>query len=173
MNEKIEWEVQLNIYAGLVEDVKKIPVTSVGIVAIIRDWNRRESTTREGYPEAPIKEIPIRLWPKEERDQYIANRIALHSACEFAIETEGDLPDCTPDEMWEKQTTYAIKKVGNKRAFKVYDNEKDALEAIADMEKTYEIEVRPGERTRCTNFCPVSQYCEQYRDYMDGKNNVS
>jgi hypothetical protein len=169
MNEKIEWEVQLNIYAGLVEDVKKIPVTSVGIVAIIRDWNRRESTTREGYPEAPIKEIPIRLWPKEERDQYIANRIALHSACEFAIETDGDLPDCTPDEMWEKQTTYAIKKIGNKRAFKVYETEKDAFEAIADMEKTYEIEVRPGERTRCTNFCPVNTWCNQYRDYLKTK----
>jgi hypothetical protein len=169
MNEKIEWEVQLNIYAGLVEDVKKIPVTSVGIVALIRDWNRRESTTREGYPEAPVKEIPIRLWSKEERDQYITDRIALHSACEFAIETDGDLPDCTPDEMWEKQTTYAIKKVGNKRAFKVYETEKDALEAISDMENTYEIEVRPGERTRCTNFCPVSQYCKQYRDYLNTK----
>jgi hypothetical protein len=166
MNEKIEWEVQLNIYAGLVEDVKKIPVTSVGIVAIIRDWNRRESTTREGYPEAPIKEIPIRLWSKDERDAFISNRIALHSACEFAIETDGDLPDCTPDEMWEKQTTYAIKKIGNKRAFKVYENEKDALDAVADMEKTYEIEVRKGERTRCTNFCPVNTWCTQYKTYV-------
>jgi hypothetical protein len=170
MNEKFEWEVQLNIYAGLVEDVKKVPVTSVGIVAIIRDWNRRESTTREGYPEAPIKEIPIRLWSKKERDEFISNRIALHSACEFAIETDGDLPDCTPDEMWEKQTTYAIKKVGNKRAFKVYDNEKDALDAVADMEKTYEIEVRPGERTRCTNFCPVNTWCTQYKTYLEEKN---
>jgi hypothetical protein len=43
------------------------------------------------------------------------------------------------------------------------------LDAIADMEKTYEIEVRPGERTRCANFCPVSQYCEQYRDYLNIK----
>jgi hypothetical protein len=169
MNEKFEWEVQLNIYAGLVEDVKKVPVTSVGIVAIIRDWNRRESITREGYPEAPVKELPIRLWSKEERAEFISNRIALHSACEFAIETDGELPDCTPDEMWEKPTTYAIKKVGNKRAFKVYENEKDALDAIADMEKTYEIEVRLGERTRCANFCPVSAYCQQYRDYLSTK----
>jgi len=71
--------------------------------------------------------------------------------------------------MWEKQTTYAIKKIGNKRAFKVYETEKDALDAIADMEKTYEIEVRPGERTRCANFCPVSPYCQQYRDYLTTK----
>ena len=40
MNEKSDWEQQLNIYAWLVETVKKIPVTDVGIVAIIRDWSR-------------------------------------------------------------------------------------------------------------------------------------
>jgi hypothetical protein len=166
MNEKIEWEVQLNMYAGLVEDVKKIPVTSVGIVAIIRDWNRRESTTREGYPEAPIKELPIRLWSKEERDAFIASRIALHSACEFAIETDGELPDCTPEEMWEKPTVWAVRKIGNKRAHSLYETEELATAALADLGVNYEIEVRKGERTRCENFCPVNTWCTQYKTYV-------
>ena len=166
MNEKFEWEVQLNIYAGLVEDVKRIPVTSVGIVAIIRDWNRRESTTREGYPEAPIKELPIRLWSKEERDAFIANRIALHSACEFAIETDGELPDCTPEEMWEKPTVWAVRKNGNKRAHSLYETEELATAALADLGDNYEIEVRKGERTRCENFCPVNTWCTQYKTYV-------
>jgi hypothetical protein len=166
MNEKIEWEVQLNMYAGLVEDVKKIPVTSVGIVAIIRDWNRRESTTREGYPEAPIKELPIRLWSKEERDAFIASRIALHSACEFAIETDGELPDCTPEEMWEKPTVWAVRKIGNKRAHSLYETEELATAALADLGANYEIEVRKGERTRCENFCPVNTWCTQYKTYV-------
>ena len=166
MNEKFEWEVQLNIYAGLVEDVKRIPVTSVGIVAIIRDWNRRESTTREGYPEAPIKELPIRLWSKEERDEFIANRIALHSACEFAIETDGELPDCTPEEMWEKPTVWAVRKNGNKRAHSLYETEELATAALADLGDNYEIEVRKGERTRCENFCPVNTWCTQYKTYV-------
>ena len=166
MNEKFEWEVQLNIYAGLVEDVKRIPVTSVGIVAIIRDWNRRESTTREGYPEAPIKELPIRLWSKEERDAFIANRIALHSACEFAIETDGELPDCTSEEMWEKPTVWAVRKIGNKRAHSLYETEELATAALADLGDNYEIEVRKGERTRCENFCPVNTWCTQYKTYV-------
>jgi hypothetical protein len=167
MNEKFEWEVQLNIYAGLVEDVKKIPVTSVGIVAIIRDWNRRESTTRSGYPEAPIKEIPIRLWSKEERDNFISNRIALHSACEFAIETDGDLPDCTPDEMWEKPTVWAVFKIGGKRAHSLYETPEMALSALAELGDKYDIETRKGERTRCTNFCPVNTWCTQYKTYLE------
>lgn len=167
MNEKIEWEMQLNMYAGLVEDVKKIPVTSVGIVAIIRDWNRRESTTREGYPEAPIKELPIRLWSKEERDAFISNRIALHSACEFAIETDGELPDCTPEEMWEKPTVWAVRKTGNKRAHSLYETEQLATEALKELGDKYEMEIRKGERTRCANFCPVNTWCIQYKTYVE------
>jgi hypothetical protein len=169
MNEKPEWEDQLNVYAWLVEKVKRIPVTSLGIVAILRDWKERESKQKEGYPESPIKELPIKLWSMEERTAYIESRIALHSSCDFLIETDGDLPDCTPTEMWEKPTTWAIKKKGGVRAFKVYETEKHALEAIANMDKMYEIEVRKGERTRCENYCPVSQYCQQYRDYLSTK----
>jgi hypothetical protein len=166
MNEKVEWEIQLNIYAGLVEDVKRIPVTSVGIVAIIRDWNRRESTTREGYPEAPIKELPIRLWSKEERDAFISKRIALHSACEFALETDGELPDCTPEEMWEKPTIWAVKKIGNKRAHSLYETPELAIAAMTDLGDKYDVEVRKGERTRCINFCPVNTWCTQYQTYV-------
>lgn len=166
LNEKIDWEVQLNMYAGLIEDVKKVPVTSVGVVAVMRDWNRRESVTREGYPEAPIKELPIRLWARDERDQYISERISLHSACEFAIETEGDLPDCTPAEMWEKPTVWAVRKKGNVRAKSLYESEEFANVAIAELGKDYEIDVRQGERTRCNSFCPVAGWCEQYRTYI-------
>ena len=167
MSEKIEWEVQLNIYAGLVEDVKKVPVTDVGIVAIIRDWNRRESLTREGYPEAPIKEIPIRLWSKEERDAFISSRIALHSACDFALETGGTLPACTPAEMWEKPTVWAVRKTGNKRAHSLYETPELAISAVTELGDNYDIEVRKGERTRCENFCPVNTWCIQYKTSLE------
>jgi hypothetical protein len=63
MNEKIEWEQQLNIYAWLVERNKRVVVDSLGIVAIIRDWSRREAAKNEDYPQAPVKELPIKLWP--------------------------------------------------------------------------------------------------------------
>jgi hypothetical protein len=106
----------------------------------------------------------------EERDEYIRQRIALHSACDFALETDGDLPDCTPDEMWEKPTVWAIKKKGNVRAKSLYESEAFAKEALEQLGKDYEIEVRQGERTRCKSYCPVSDYCQQYRDYMEIKN---
>jgi hypothetical protein len=169
MNEKSEWEQQLNIYAWLVETVKKMPVKSLGIVAIIRDWSRREAARNPDYPQAPIKEIPINTWGMLERNKLIKDRIHAHAACEFEIETDGDLPECTPEEMWEKPTVWAVKKLGGARAKSVHQTHQEALEALAKAGRDYEIEVRPGSRTRCETFCPVSNYCQQWRDYQESK----
>ena len=165
MSDKVEWEQQLNCYAWLVEKVTGEPVTDLGIVAIIRDWNRREASKNEDYPQAPIKELPITLWPMEKREEYIRSRVHAHAEAEFAIESDGDVPACTPDEMWERPTTYALKKKGAVRATKVYLTQEDAEKAFDP--KTQEIEVRPGSRTRCESFCPVNHRCQQWRDYQE------
>ena len=165
MNEKSDWEQQLNIYAWLVEKVKKVPVKKVEIIAIIRDWNRRDAQTREGYPEAPIKVIDVPLWSFEKRESFIKERIHLHSNALFATETSEDLPECSPSEMWEKPAFWAVRKIGNKRATAVFDTEDKALAKIEEMGKGYEIEYRPGERTRCANFCQVRDFCGQWKEY--------
>ncbi len=168
MNEKIEWEQQLNIYAWLVETVKKVPVTGLSIVAIIRDWNRRESLLKEEYPNAPVKEIPITVWSYEQRTQFIQSRLDKHSVALLAAETKEDLPICTPADMWEKQTSYAIKKIGNKRATAVVETRDEADVKLAELGKGYAIEVRLGERTRCTHYCQVNKFCSQYEAYLQG-----
>jgi hypothetical protein len=166
MNEKIEWEYQLNIYAWLIEKVKKTPVTDLGIVAVLRDWKGREAETKEGYPEAPIKEVPIVLWSMEEREEFIKARIGLHSACDFALETDVDLPDCTSEEMWEKPRVWAIMKIGGKRAHSLYETVEQAIAVYIDLGDKYEIIERKGERTRCQSYCPVSTWCNQYQTYL-------
>ena len=172
MNEKSDWEQQLNIYAWLVEKVKKVPVKKVEIIAIIRDWNRRDAQTREGYPEAPIKVIDVPLWSFEKRESFIKERIHLHSNAHFAAETSETLPECSPSEMWEKPTMWAVRKVGNKRATTVCLTQDQADAKIEELGKGYEIEVRPGERTRCANFCQVRDFCGQWKDYNSGKEEV-
>jgi hypothetical protein len=79
--------------------------------------------------------------------------------------------------MWEKPTVWAVKKEGNIKAKALYETEALAQEAVKlfaekDPKSNFIIEVRPGERTRCANFCSVSQYCQQYRDYLDLKEEV-
>jgi hypothetical protein len=171
MNEKQDWHNQLNSYAFLVEKAKKLPVSKLQIVAIVRDWSRRD-TARDGYPKAPIVVIDIPLWSFEERETYIRSRISLHGDALFEMETDGEMPDCTPEEMWEKPTTYALKKDGNVRAKSVHETSEaaeTALAAATEKAKKGEkflIEVREGDRTRCSNFCQVAPHCEQYKKYL-------
>jgi len=172
MNEKSDWEQQLNIYAWLVEKVKKVPVKKVEIVAIIRDWSRRDAQNKEGYPEAPVKVIDINLWPFEVRENFIKSRIKLHSDAQFATEVGGNLPSCTPSEMWEKETVYAVRKTGNVRAKSLHATQEEADKAVETLGKGFEVEVRPGERTRCANFCQVKDFCEQWKDYNRSKGEV-
>jgi len=177
MNEKQDWHNQLNSYAYLVEAAKKIPVKKLQIVAIVRDWNRRDAATRDGYPKAPIVVIEIPLWSFEERQTYIRSRISLHGDALFEMETDGEMPDCTADEMWEKPTTYALKKDGNVRAKSVHETSEaaeTALAAATEKAKKGEkflIEVREGGRTRCESFCQVAPYCQQYQEYLSNKAN--
>ena len=172
MNEKKEWEEQLNIYAWLVEKVKGIPVVKLNIVAIVRDWNRRDAGTRQGYPEAPVAVLDIALWSMEKREEFIRSRIHEHSEALFATETNEELPLCTPDQMWEKPTMYAVKKEGASRAKSVHVELDDAEVALEKAGKGYQLEIRQGDRTRCSTFCPVSQWCDQYQTYLKEKVDV-
>jgi len=172
MNEKDDWHRQLNIYGWLVEKVKKVPVGKLQIIAIIRDWSARDAATKEGYPPSPVATIDIPLWSFEEREAFIKKRIYDHGTALFEMETDGEMPDCTPEEMWEKKTSYALKKDGNVRAKSVHETLEEAEKALAKSEETakknekFVIEVRQGERTRCRSYCQVSPFCTQYQNYL-------
>ena len=172
MNEKDDWHRQLNIYGWLVEKVKQVPVGKLQIIAIIRDWSARDAASKEGYPQSPVATIDIPLWSFEEREAFITKRIYDHGTALFEMETDGEMPDCTPEEMWEKKTSYALKKDGNVRAKSVHETLEEAEKALAKSEETakknekFVIEVRQGERTRCRSYCQVSPFCTQYQNYL-------
>ena len=168
-NNKQDWHDQLNIYAYLVEKVKNKPVKKLQIVAIVRDWARRDAE-KEGYPQAPIVVIDIPLWPMEQREKFITDRINKHITAAFDMEIGDELIPCTPEDMWEKETTYAVKKEGGVRAKSVH---KTREEAEAVLTKGYFLEVREGERTRCQSFCQVAPFCEQWKQYKEKNGNVS
>jgi len=166
-NDKPEWEEQLNIYAWLIQKAKNTPVKGLRIVAIVRDWSQRDAVNREGYPQAPIVILDQMLWPFEKAELFIDERLKAHGEAYFESETDGQLPECSPEDMWEKPTTWAVIKVGGKRAKSVHSTQSDADAELATAGKGYEIQVRPGERTRCTNYCQVRQWCSQYQKYLE------
>lgn len=174
MNEKSDWRNQLNIYAWLVERAKKREVKALRIIAIVRDWSRRDAA-KEGYPKAPIVTIDIPIWAKQEQDEYIRQRLKMHNDAFFSIHAGQPMPECTPEEMWEKPEYFAVKKVGAVRAKSVHETEEDAGVALfkarqgAKKNEEFFIEHRPGTRTRCEGFCQVANMCDQYQKYLSTK----
>lgn len=166
--EKTEWVDQLNMYAWLVERVKGHPVVGLQIIGIVRDWNRREAASKEGYPQAPIVTIDIPLWNFETRERFVADRLALHNEANFAA-VSGSMPECTAAEMWERPTTYAVMKEGGKRAKRVFESLDKAEAFRADQTGAHHIETREGGRTRCDSFCQVAPFCQQYQSYKESQ----
>lgn len=159
MNEKQEWVEQLNVYKWLVEREKGKKVVSLRICALIRDWNRRE--TKEGYPLAPIQMVEIPMWDSAE--EFVRGRLDLHRDAKVSEDFGEALPECSEAERWQSETTYAVRREGRKTAIRVFKNLHEA-NALAEKEKGY-VEARPAEPKRCTSFCPVNQWCDQYASY--------
>jgi len=164
MQEKLEWEQQLNIYKWLVETVKKKKVIGLQICALVRDFSRHE--TREGYPNAPIHMVDIPMWDSVFTQGFIQGRLDMHREAKMAQDFGEELQDCALEERWMTETKYAVKRDGRKTAIRVLDSEEEAR-ILADKEKGY-VEIRPGEPKRCTgNFCGVAQWCKQYQGELD------
>jgi len=161
---KSSWETQLNCYAYLLWKAKKQKVGALNIIAILRDWNRRDAG-KPDYPSSPIMEIPIQLWSQDEQQRYVTERVRLHQDAESSMVLGEPLPLCSAEERWEKQTTYAVRKKANKRALRVF---KSMDEANAFLEEGMVIDERKGESTRCAqDWCRVSQWCEQHQEALN------
>jgi len=159
MNDKPEWEQQLNVYKWLVETVKRKKVVGLKICALIRDYSRHE--TRENYPVAPIQMIDIPMWDTITAETYVRERLELHRNAKVSHDFGEALPECSPEERWQSETMYAVKRDGRKTAIRVFKSIEEAKD-LAQKEKGY-VEERPGEPKRCTgNYCGVAQWCEQY-----------
>jgi len=161
--DKQEWVNQLNVYAYLLEMEKKKPVKSIRICAILRDWNRRESSIKADYPNTPMVVLDIPLWSLEERTEYVEERMALHQNARQLFDIEEETVRCTSKERWARPDKWAVKKKGNKKAMKLFDDEGDAKTMAS--EKNLELEHRKGESSRCSgNYCGVAEFCSQYKE---------
>jgi len=156
LGEKPEWTQQLNYYRWLYAK-KGFSVTNLEITAILRDWSKSRSKLEPDYPKAASLTVPIKLSPMDEVESTLRQRVLLHKNAERL--SDDDLPECSPEERWFRPPTFAVKKEGNKRAFRVFDDLVSA-ESLA-KEKGMIVEARPGQNVRCEDFCPVLQWCNQ------------
>lgn len=165
-NFKHEWEEQQNIYKYLIEMTKPYKVRRLRICAIIRDWTGAVAARDKSYPQSPIHMVDLPVWDHERAAAFVKERVAFHVVSRFHHDMAGDLPDCTKADMWETDHKWAAMKTGGKRATKVFDNHKEAMEFVDEKGAGMYIDYRPGERKRCSNdYCGVSRWCSQFKEY--------
>lgn len=128
-----DWEKQQNVLAHLLEVVGGYKVTTLEIIAILRDWSQRDVERVKNYPPVNVATVPLKLWPKEKRQSYIEARVEMHQAARGLVE-QGNahmVPPCTDDERWAKTDRKGV--------------------------KTY---VRCGSAEK-PGYCPVAKFCPQ------------
>lgn len=182
---KPEWEQQLNLYRLLAEE-NGLPVRGLKVVLILRDWSKGEYDRRRlrgelgGYPESQVVTLDVPIWPLEKAEEFMMERLVAHAEpikimSQMALDgMDGDdsipsiedcIPDCTDEETWAQPAKYAVKAPKRKSAVRVFDSRIDAEDYIEKDSRPLFLEVRPGKRPRCENYCNVSLFCSQYQEW--------
>jgi hypothetical protein len=162
----------------------------------MRDWSATQAQYGGDYPPHSIMEVDVPLWPREQAQAYILERVKLHQAARRGLECDelysrhehygmldrpdgpclDTLPLCSDDERWLRDSKFAVHKGGQKRAVKLHDTEAEAEAHAAELRAKdarvpYTVEARPGTPTRCLYFCTPGRMglCEQYNAWQQAQ----
>lgn len=146
---KKEWEQQLNLLRLLAHH-NGIEVTSLRIIAILRDWSKGRATSSD-YPQAQVVALDIPMWSIEEAEAFMLERVTAHQ--------DPNPPVCSDEERWKRDDVFAVVKAGRKSAVKLFDDVMLALGHAEALGTGHSVETRPGGYTRCESYCNVSHEC--------------
>jgi hypothetical protein len=152
-----EWTEQQNIYAYLLH-LRGIDVKSINVIVWYKDWSKANALRDKNYPQNEMCEYKLNLWDFDMTEEYLVDRIESMKMNEDT--PDDDLPDCTPEERWERHAGGVIVKFAvlknkhAKRAGRVLDTMEEAVE-WGKGKKGYGdglIEIRYAEPIRCLNW---------------------
>jgi hypothetical protein len=158
------WKKQLQMGAYLHYKKYDKWINKGRIIAILKDWNRKDSYTKNNYPKLPVHVIEFDLGTPEEIEKWIINRFKTIEKLEQINDSR--LPMCSLEERFNKGNTFAVKKKTYKKAFRVFKNVQEARECLNNLNNKYpseyEIEERLGEDVKCKNYCSCCNFCNHY-----------
>jgi hypothetical protein len=160
MGGKDHWSQQLNTYAFLFNK-NGIEIKELQIVAIFRDWSLRKARRDRDYPQAGVQIVRVPLWPMEQTEAWITERVRLHQEAEKLPDSQ--LPACSPEDRWQSEGKWAVMKEGRKSAVRVFDSEAEADALLKEKDATHSKVSRPGEAIRCEDYCKAKAFCHQYK----------
>jgi hypothetical protein len=158
---QLKWEAQTNVYAWLLTQAG-YEVKEIRIVAFFRDWSSQPFNKKKDYPDSQIKEISIKVRTPTEMLAYITKRMKMH----VEAEETGILPLCSGKERWATADQWAVKTPTAKKALRVDPTKEVCERFMVDNDHKYEgmfLEFRPGVSNKCEKYCPVKEFCDQYK----------
>lgn len=155
---KKEWVEQLNLLRVLAIR-NGMNVTSLRIIALLRDHSMTQAKRDAEYPQLPIATVDIPVWDLVDAEEFMLERIKAHQQ-----ETP---PACTDEERWMQPPVFALKKNGRKSAVKLYEVRADAEAAAEVAGKDHFVEYRPGEYRRCADYCNVAHGCPVWKQSQE------
>ena len=134
---------------------------------VFRDWSKNKALAGGDYPPRIIMEIPIEVWTNEETQKFVEGRVEYYESLKEIPDDK--LPFCTPEERWAKPSKYAVMKHGRKSAVRVLDTAEDAQNYMLKnmLDSKHYVEERPGEAYKRCEYCSVSEFCNQYKNYIE------
>lgn len=150
-----DYIIQMSIYRWLLHQngVEVAPVAQ--ICFLFTDWASSKAKYDPTYPKSRVAVVDITLWDTLTIEAWIGDRlVAMHNI------NINNLPDCTDKELWKDPDKFAVKKIGAKKATKLYNSEKEAESALKEGQ---EIEHRPSKAKRC-GYCAARIFCQQAKE---------
>lgn len=163
------WKKQLQMGAYLHYKEHGNWINKGRIIAILKDFNKKDSLLKDNYPKLPVQVINFDLGTPEEVEEWIVKRFKRIEYLEKLSDL--DLPLCSMEERFNSGDKYAVKKKVWKKAFRVFDSLDEARELLIELERKYpgeyEIEERIGEDKKCKDYCSCCQFCPYYLEHFD------
>lgn len=156
-----DWKRQGLIYAFLLKR-EGLEVKRCRFIAMLRDWSKGEAQRKPEYPQSQIYEYVFDVTDEDlkEIEKYVYEKV--DSITNNEKLDDDAIEPCTAEERWASADTWAIKKTGRKTALKVCSTKEEA-ESLMEKLSGNEIEFRPGQSKRCTDYCSCAKWCNFYK----------
>jgi hypothetical protein len=163
--EDAEWIEQLNCLNWLKVKNGGEPAKYLKVHAFIVDWSEYQARDKS-YPQQKYLAVDIPIWPLEETEHFIRQRISLHKNPAYT---------CSDADKWVKLEKWAVMKKDGKKAERLLDTAQEAEAYIMQRKwqndyangKIY-IEQRKTRPRNCESYCIARSVCE----FAKGLNNV-
>lgn len=162
-NEWDDYRLQLLAYAYMLRKIG-FECDKGEIVMMLKDHSKSKAKFDASYPQHNIHIQTFHFTDKdfEEIELFIIEKFTEIEKAEQIPDAE--LEECTPEQRWHKNDTFAVMKEGRKTAVKVCQSKDEAESYIEEkgLDSKHYIEFREGKDGRCDDYCNVNIFCPYY-----------